>query len=257
FFGISAGEAQAMDPQHRMLLEVAWHAIEDAGLTRERLRHDRAGVFVGVCGNDYGALTLRGSMKELSPYAGVGNAQSVAAGRLAYFLGSNGPAISLDTACSSSLVATHLALRSLRARDCRTAIAAGVNLIAAPPYTLSFAKAGMLARDGKCKAFDDAADGYVRGEGCGVVVLKRLSDAVADGDRIHAVIRGSAINADGRTSGMTVPSGAAQQEVIRTALEDARLGAGEVSYVEAHGTGTALGDPIEVSALDAVYGQAD
>jgi len=256
FFGISAGEAQAMDPQHRMLLEVAWHAIEDAGLTRERLRQDRAGVFVGMCSNDYGALTLRGSMEDLSAYAGVGNAQSVAAGRLAYFLGSNGPAISLDTACSSSLVAIHLALRSLRARDCRTAIAAGVNLLAAPPYTLSFDKAGMLARDGKCKAFDDAADGYVRGEGCGVVVIKRLADAIADKDRIHAVIRGTAINADGRTSSVTVPSGVAQQDVIRAALQDARLDAADVFYVEAHGTGTALGDPIELAALDAVYGQA-
>jgi acyl transferase domain-containing protein/aryl carrier-like protein len=257
FFGISAGEAQAMDPQHRMLLEVAWHAIEDAGLTRERLRQDRTGVFVGLCGNDYGALTLRGPMEELSPYAGVGNAQSVAAGRLAYFLGSNGPAISLDTACSSSLVAIHFAMRCLRARDCRAALAAGVNLLAAPPYTLSFAKAGMLARDGRCKAFDDAADGYVRGEGCGVVVLKRLTDAIADKNRIHAIIRGSAINADGRTSGMTVPSGAAQQEVIRAALENARLDAADVTYVEAHGTGTVLGDPIELAALDAVYGQAD
>jgi acyl transferase domain-containing protein len=256
FFGISAGEAQAMDPQHRMLLEVAWHAIEDAGLTREQLRNDCAGVFVGLCSNDYGALTLRGSMEGLSAYAGVGNAQSVAAGRLAYFLGSNGPAISIDTACSSSLVAIHLALRSLRARDCRSAIAAGVNLLAAPPYTLSFAKAGMLARDGKCKAFDDAADGYVRGEGCGIVLLKRLADAIADGDRIHAVIRGTAINADGRTSGITVPSGVAQQEVIRAALQDARLDAADVFYVEAHGTGTALGDPIELAALDAVYGKA-
>jgi 3-oxoacyl-(acyl-carrier-protein) synthase/SAM-dependent methyltransferase/aryl carrier-like protein len=245
-----------MDPQHRMLLEVSWHAIEDAGLTRDRLRRDWAGVFVGVCANEYGALTMRGPVEELNPYAGVGNAQSVAAGRVAYFLGVNGPAMTLDTACSSSLVAVHLAARSLRSRECRTALAGGVNLLAAPPYTMNFAKAGMLARDGRCKAFDDSADGYVRGEGCGVVVLKRLADAVADGDRIHAVVRGSAVNADGRTSGLTVPSGAAQQEVIRAALADARVEAREVQYVEAHGTGTSLGDPIEVTALDAVYGQA-
>jgi microcystin synthetase protein McyG len=256
FFGISANEAQSLDPQQRMLLEVTWHALEDAGLTRDQLRSDRVGVFVGICSNEYGQLIVHGPSEAIDPYVGTGNASSVAAGRLAYFLDLDGPCLALDTACSSSLVTVHLAAKSLRTHECRIALAGGVNLLLAPKFTLNFARAGMLAPDGRCKTFDDAADGYVRAEGCGMLVLKRLSDALADGDRIHAVVLGSAINADGRSGGLTVPNGAAQQDVMRRALAEAGLEAHQVQYVEAHGTGTPLGDPIELAALQAVYGQA-
>jgi amino acid adenylation domain-containing protein/FkbM family methyltransferase len=254
FFGISAPEASSLDPQQRLLLETAWHALEDACLTPEMLAGQRTGVFVGLCSTDYGALILGADPAFVGPYDGTGNAPSLAAGRISYFLGLTGPCMTLDTACSSSLVAVHLAAQSLRREECRVAFAGGVNALLAPQLMVNFSKAGMLSRGGRCRAFDQGADGYVRAEGVGLIVLKRLRDALADGDRVRAVLRGTAVNTDGRSSGLTVPSGAAQQDVIRRALEDAGVTAAEIGYVEAHGTGTALGDPIEAGALGAVFG---
>ncbi|HEY7511839.1 MAG TPA: SDR family NAD(P)-dependent oxidoreductase [Vicinamibacteria bacterium] len=255
FFGISPREAASMDPQQRLLLEVAWQALEDAGLPPDRLAGTETGVFVGVSTSDYGALLLKtADPSRVDVYFGTGNAPSAAAGRLSYVLGLQGPAIAVDTACSSSLVALHLACQSLRARECDAALAGGVNAILAPEVTINMSRARMMSPDGRCKTFDAAADGYVRGEGCGVVVLKRLSDAVAGGDRILALVRGSAVNQDGRSGGFTAPSETAQQAVLRKALAAARVAPADVGYVEAHGTGTALGDPIEVHALSAVLG---
>ncbi len=250
FFGISPREAQAMDPQQRLLLEVAWEALEHAGQAPDRLGGSAVGVFVGIASTDYASLQIKTQeLARLSAYYGSGIAHSVAAGRIAYVLGLQGPAVSIDTACSSSLVAVHLACQSLRADECRMALAGGVNVILSPENGISFAKARMLAADGHCRTFDAGADGFVDGEGCGVVVLKRLSRAQADGDRILAVIAGSAINQDGASSGLTAPSGGAQTAVIRDALRRAGVAPAEVDYVEAHGTGTALGDPVEVQAL--------
>ena len=250
FFGISPREAQHMDPQQRMLLEVSWEALENAALAPARLAGTPTGVFVGISGSDYAHFQLRGEeYSRLEPHSGTGFAHSIVSGRLAYVLGLHGPALSVDTACSSSLVAFHLACQSLRAGECRVALAAGVNLILAPYGFILASKGRMLSPDGRCKTFDASADGYGRGEGCGVVVLKRLADAQADGDRILAVVRGTALNQDGRSGGLTVPSGAAQEAVVRLALADAGLTPDQVSYVEAHGTGTSLGDPIEVQAL--------
>ena len=255
FFGISAREARSMDPQQRLLLETSWEALEHAGTAADRLRGSRTGVFVGLCTNDYGGLQLKRDASEMDAYFGTGNAPSVAAGRLSYVLGLQGPSLSIDTACSSSLVTVHLALQSLRRGECDLALAGGVNLMLSPEITVNFSRARMLAADGRCKTFDAAADGYVRSEGCGMVVLKRYSDALADGDPIVAIIRGSAVNQDGRSSGLTVPNGPAQQAVVREALQDAGIAPSEVGYVEAHGTGTSLGDPIELQALRAVLGE--
>jgi polyketide synthase 12/epothilone polyketide synthase D len=252
FFGISAREARSMDPQQRMLLETSWEALERSGTAAESLRGSRTGVFVGVCTNDYGNLQLRRPVTELDAYYGTGNAPSVAAGRLSYALGLQGPSLAIDTACSSSLVTVHLALQSLRRGECDLALAGGVNLMLAPEITVNFSRARMLASDGRCKTFDAAADGYVRSEGCGIIVLKRLSDAAAAGDRIIAVVRGSAVNQDGRSSGLTVPNGPAQQAVVQEALQDGGVRPSDIGYVEAHGTGTSLGDPIELQALSAV-----
>ncbi|MCE9672536.1 type I polyketide synthase [Myxococcus stipitatus] len=253
FFGISPREAARMDPQHRLLLEVAWEALEGSGRDPATLHGSRTGVFVGMMGQDYTQLAT--SAPELiDAHTGAGNSASVAAGRLAYTFGFQGPCLTLDTACSSSLVAVHLAVRSLRQHEVDFALAGGVNIVLSPVATLIESRAHMLAPDGRCKAFDAAADGMGRGEGCGVLVLRRLSDALADADPIIAVIRGSAVNQDGRTSGLTVPNGLAQQEVMRQALRDARVEPTLVGYVEAHGTGTALGDPIELEALGAIYG---
>ena len=253
FFGIAPREAAAMDPQQRLLLEVAWEAFEHAGQAPDRLGGSKTGVYVGMASGDYARLALAdGDPARIDGYYASGNAHSIAAGRLSYVLGLQGPSVTVDTACSSSLVAVHLACQSLRAGESRMALAGGVHLTLAPENTVAFSKARMLAADGRCKTFDAAADGFSEGEGCGMVVLKRLSDALADGDRVLAVIRGSAVNQDGPSAGLTAPSGPAQEAVIRDALASAGVAPHEVAYVEAHGTGTSLGDPIEVRALAAV-----
>jgi acyl transferase domain-containing protein len=255
FFGISPREARSMDPQQRLLLEVAWEALEHGGQAPDRLAGTATGVFVGIGTNDYAHLQARaGAIDQVDPYFATGTAHSVAAGRLSYVLGLRGPSVAVDTACSSSLVAVHLACHSLRLGECRVALAAGCNLILWPDLTVNFCRARLLSPAGRCRTFDAAADGYVRGEGVGAVVLKRLTDALADGDRVLAVIRGSAVNQDGRTSGLTVPNGPSQEALIRQALAAARMEPGRVSYVETHGTGTALGDPIETRALGAALG---
>ena len=256
FFGISPREAAAMDPQHRLVLEVAWEALEHAGCAPAKLAGTDAGVFVGISLNDYGQLLLQAAeQSEAETYVSTGSLLSAAAGRLSYLLGIHGPSIAIDTACSSSLVSVHLACQSLRNRECSLALAGGVNLILTPRVTLNCCHARMLAADGRCKTFDAQADGFVRGEGCGVVVLKRLADARNDGDRILALIRGSAVNQDGRSSGFTAPNELAQQAVLRKALSAARVAPDDVSYIEAHGTGTSLGDPIEMHAIAAIYGK--
>ncbi|MGI9180315.1 MAG: type I polyketide synthase, partial [Longimicrobiaceae bacterium] len=252
FFGISPREAMAMDPQQRLLLEVGWEALEHAGQAPDRLRGSASGVFMGISSFDYVHLAMAAPEETLDGHLAQGIAHSAASGRLAYVLGLQGPAVSLDTACSSSLMAVHLAVQSLRRGECRLALAGGVNAILLPTFLIGFSKSQMMAADGRCKTFDARADGFVRGEGCGIVVLKRLSDAVADGDNVWAVIRGSAANQDGRSSGMTAPNSLAQEAVLRASLADAGVAPGQVGYVETHGTGTALGDPIEVQALGAV-----
>lgn len=253
-FGIARREARQMDPQQRLLLEVVWEALENAAIAPDSLSGAAAGVFMGLSGFDYFHL-LRRDAANLDAYAASGVAHSIASGRIAYLLGTRGPALSIDTACSSSLVASHLAVKSLRNGECDLALAGGVNLILSPDTNIALSKARMLAPDGRCKAFDSLADGFVRGEGCGVLVLKRLSDAQADGDCIVAVIRGSAANQDGRSNGLTAPSGTAQEALLQAALADARVDPAAVDYVETHGTGTKLGDPIEAAALDAVLGR--
>jgi acyl transferase domain-containing protein len=250
FFGITPREAASMDPQQRLLLEVAWEALEDAGQAPDRLTGSATGVFVGLCNADYFHGIVRGDPAGLDAYVATGGAHSVAAGRLAYLLGLQGPNVAVDTACSSSLVAIHLACQSLRSGECRMALAGGVNVILSPETTIILSR----APDGRCKAFDARADGFVRAEGAGLVVLKRLSDAQADGDEVLAIIRGTAINQDGRSNGLTAPNGPAQETVLRSALANAQVAPHEVAYVEAHGTGTSLGDPIEMRALGAVLG---
>jgi acyl transferase domain-containing protein/SAM-dependent methyltransferase/acyl carrier protein len=254
FFGISPVEAASMDPQQRLLLELAWEALENAGHAPTSLAGTRAGIYIGIANGDYGRSLL--SHPELiDAYFSPGNSFSVASGRLAYFLGTHGPAVSVDTACSASLVALHLACQGLRAGECDLALVGGVNLILTPELNVNFSKAGMMARDGRCKTFDAAADGYVRGEGGVVLVLRPLRAAQADGDRVLAVIRGSAINQDGRSNGLTAPNGPAQEAVLRAALRSADVSPASIGYVEAHGTGTSLGDPIEVNALGAVLSE--
>ncbi|PTL81638.1 type I polyketide synthase [Vitiosangium sp. GDMCC 1.1324] len=253
FFGISPREAVVMDPQQRILLELSWEALENAGLSPDALYGSPSGVFVGVCSSDYCRMALQ-NVENVTAYLGTGNATSVAAGRLAYTFGFNGPCVSFETACSSALVAVHYAGESLRRGECRVALAASVNLNLAPEITTAFSKARMMAPDGRCKTFDERADGYVRSEGAAVLVLKTLSAARADGDRILAVIRGTALNQDGASSGLTVPNGPMQESLVRRALVRAGVKPGEVDYIEAHGTGTALGDPIEVGALAEVFG---
>lgn len=251
FFGIAPLEAITMDPQQRLLLETTWEALEHGGIPASSLRQSRTGVFLGIAGTDYHRLVMKD--RDADTHASTGTLASVAAGRISYVLGLNGPAVSVDTACSSSLVAVHLAARSLRSGESDLAIAAGVNLMLSPELTVNFCRAGMLSRDGRCKTFDADADGYIRSEGCGVVLMKRLSDAQCDGDRIFGLVRGTAINQDGRSSGLTAPSGPAQESVIRDALADAGIGPHAVRFIEAHGTGTSLGDPIEVQAIGAVF----
>ncbi|AOX01782.1 beta-ketoacyl synthase [Moorena producens PAL-8-15-08-1] len=252
FFKILPREATSLDPQQRLLLEVSWEALEYAHQVSEQLYNSLTGVFVGISTNDY-AKRLLGT-EAPDAYFGTGNAFSAAAGRLSYVLGLTGPSMAVDTACSSSLVAVHLACQSLRQQECHLALAGGVNLLLSPEASITFSQGRMLAPDGRCKTFDAAANGYVRGEGCGIIVLKRLSDAIASQDQILAVIRGSAINQDGPSGGLTVPNGPSQQAVIRQALKNGGVDPVQVSYIEAHGTGTSLGDPIEVGAIGAVFG---
>ena len=255
-FGISPREAAEMDPQQRLLLETTWAALEHAHIRPDSLEGTRAAVYVGITGNDYAQLHPGPNEPEtVNAWSMTGTAFCVAAGRISYALGLQGPSLALDTACSSSLVAVHLACRSLRSGESDLALAAGVNLILSPLGHVVLCQMGALSPDGRCKAFDAAADGYGRGEGCGVVVLKRLSDATRDGDRIVAVIRGSAVNQDGASSGMTAPNGPAQQAVLRSALHDGGLKPGDIDFIEAHGTGTPLGDPIELQAIGAVFGE--
>lgn len=252
FFGISPREATHMDPQQRLVLEVAWEALADAGQAVERLAGTSTGVFLGIYNNDY-AWLQSDAPEDIDVYAATGGGQGIAANRLSYLLDLRGPSIAIDTTCSSSLVAVHLACQSLRNGECGLALAGGVNLLLSPQIALSVSKVVPLAADGRCKTFDARADGIVRGEGCGIVVLKRLTDALADGDDIIAVIKGSATNQDGHSNGFTAPNGAAQQAVIRHALQNSGVTPADVSYVEAHGTGTQLGDPIEWESLDAVF----
>ena len=254
-FGIAPREARGMDPQQRVLLEVVWEALEHAGQAPDRLRGEPVGVYIGAASNDYADLQIAsGDPALFDAHFASGMARSVLGGRLSYILGFQGPSVTVDTSCSSSLVAVHLASQALRGRECRMALAGGINLILSPMLFIALSRARMLAPDGRCKTFDAAADGFGRGEGSGVVVLKRLSDAQADGDRILALIRGSAVNQDGPSGSLTAPNGPAQQAVIRQALSRAGLTPRQVGYIEAHGTGTQLGDPLEVLALNAVFG---
>lgn len=252
FFNISPREATFLDPQQRILLEVAWEAIENANIAADQLRQSPTGVYAGITCFDHAVRIA--AADQSSSYAGTGSALNMAAGRLSFFLGLTGPSMAIDTACSSSLVCLHLACESLRSREIRAALVGGINLMLSPDVMVSFSQARMLSPDGRCKTFDAAADGYVRGEGCGMVLLKRLSDAVADGNRILGVIRGTAVDHGGASGGLTVPSSASQQRVMRRAIEQAGVSPEEVDYVEAHGTGTSLGDPIEMEALAEVYG---
>ncbi|ORV60767.1 polyketide synthase [Mycobacterium europaeum] len=256
FFGVSAREVMLMDPQHRLLLETAWQAVEHSGTAPTALANSKTGVFVGLSTHDYLAM-VSDELKydAIDAYMAIGTAAAAAAGRISYRLGLQGPAVTVDTACSSSLVAVHQACQALRLGECDLALAGGANVLLSPATMMTFSRAHMLAPDGRCKTFDASADGYVRGEGCGVIVVKRLDDAIRDGDRIRAVIRGSAVNQDGASGGLTVPNGVAQQRVVAEALERAGVSARDVGYLEAHGTGTSLGDPIEVQAAAAVLGE--
>jgi amino acid adenylation domain-containing protein len=254
FFRISPREANYLDPQQRLLLEVAWEALENAAIVPENLADTHTGVFIGITNFDYHRFLFK-HLSNLDAYSSTGTSPSITANRLSYLLDLRGPSMAVDTACSSSLVAVHLACQSLQNRESNLCLVGGVNLILSPESTIIFSQARMIAPDGRCKTFDASADGYVRAEGCGVIVLKRLTDALADGDRILAVIRGSAVNQDGLSNGITAPNGPAQQAVIRQALKNAQVQPAQISYVEAHGTGTSLGDPIEITSLKAVLSE--
>jgi 3-oxoacyl-(acyl-carrier-protein) synthase/acyl carrier protein/SAM-dependent methyltransferase len=252
FFGIHPREAASMDPQQRILLELTWEALERANIDPRSLMNMPTGVYLGLTNSDYGRL-LTEDASRIDGYTAIGLAASIAAGRIAYFLGTKGPAMAVDTACSSSLVALHHAVQSLRKRETGLAIVGAANLILYPDMNIGFSRTRMLSPRGRCHTFDASADGYVRSEGCCIVVLKRLSDAVRDEDRILAAIRGTSVNQDGRSAGITAPNGPAQEAVMRAALADAGLEAEAVDYIETHGTGTPLGDPIEVQAIGSVY----
>ncbi len=252
FFGISPREALRVDPQQRFLLETTWEALECAAIQPSKLAGTRTGVYVGAIYSDY-FLRQLGTYEDMDLFNGTGNSLAITANRLSYFLGVNGPSMTIDTACSSSLVTTNLACTSLRSRESNLAIVAGVNLILGPEVTIVLTKAQMLSPDGRCKAFDASANGYARAEGCATIILKRLSDAVADGDRVLGVIAGSAVTHVGRSNGISAPNGPSQEMAMRDALRDASIQPEDVQYVEAHGTGTKLGDPIELEAIKNVY----
>ena len=255
FFGISPREAISMDPQHRLALEVSWEALENAGQAPSSLRERRVGVFLGITTRDYSSRLTNGGFENLDVYGLTGNLSAFAAGRISYVLGLRGVALALDTACSSSLVAINMACQSLRSGESEMVLAGGVNLLLWPEISITETKAHMLTPDGRCKTFDSSADGFVRGEGCGILVIKRLSDARANGDHVLALIRGWYSNHDGASSGLTVPSQRAQQAAVEGALQCAGISPLDVDFVEAHGTGTSLGDPIELNGLAAVFGK--
>lgn len=253
FFEISRREAEQIDPQQRLLLEVAWEALENAGILPEKLAGSSTGVFVGLGNYDYHRLIFKNS-QSLGTYSATGAFSSIAANRLSYILDLQGPSLVIDTACSSSLFALHFACKSLQSHESNLCLVGGVSLILSPEPTISYCQSRLLAADGRCKTFDASADGYVRSEGCGVAILKRLDDALRDGDNILAIVKGSAVNQNGLSNGLTVPNGMSQQAVIRQALENAKVSPAEISYVETHGTGTLLGDAIEIEALKTVLG---
>jgi 3-oxoacyl-(acyl-carrier-protein) synthase/acyl carrier protein/SAM-dependent methyltransferase len=253
FFGIHLREAASMDPQQRILLELTWEALERAMIDPRSLMNTQTGIYLGLSNSDYAHL-LTEHAAGIDGYTGVGAGASIAAGRIAYFLGTHGPAMVVDTACSSSLVAVHQAVQSLRRGETDLALVGAANLILSPDMNICFSRTGMVSPQGRCKTFDASADGYVRAEGCCVIVMKRLADAIRDGDRVMATVRGTAVNQDGRSAGLTAPNGPAQEAVMRAALRDAELEPDAVDYIEAHGTGTPLGDPMEIRAIGAVYG---
>jgi len=255
FFRIAPRVAAAMDPQHRLLLEVAWEALEDGALTPHDLGQGRTGVFVGITAGEYGSLLLRrGGASGFDGHCMTGTPLFSAAGRLSYTFGWQGPSMSLDTACSSSLTALHLACQSLRQGECQIALAGGVNLLLSPEIMTALCRTGALSSGGRCKSFSAEADGYARGEGCGVLVLARLDEALAAGYRVRAIVRNSGVNHNGASGGYTVPSGPAQEDLIRRVWQEAEVSPADVDYVEAHATGTPLGDPVEVRALARVVG---
>ena len=251
FFRIAPVEARIMDPQQRLLLETAWEALEDAGMAPDSLRGSRTGIFAGVTRSEY--RDIMDAIVKTSSY--LGTSPGVAVGRVAFTLGLEGPAVPVDMTCASSLAAIHQAAGSLRSGEVNLALAGGVHLVLSQAVNEFMTEAGMLSRTGRSRPFDAAADGYIRGEGCGILVLKRLSDAEADGDRIWGVIRGSAVNQNGASAGLTVPNGSAQERVMEDALAQANLAGADVDYLEAHATGSVLGDAIEMRAVGAVYGR--
>lgn len=254
FFGISPRETQTMDPQQRLLLELAWEALEDAGQPPEELAGTPTGVFMGVSSFDYYELIAQ-NPSNFSTYTGTGNLNCINANRLSYFFDFQGPSMAIDTACSSSLVAVHLACQSLWSGESTLALVGGVHIMTSPWMSVAYSQGGFMAPNGRCKTFDATADGYVRSEGAGLVILKPLSQALANGDRIYAVIRGSAVNQDGYSNGLTAPNPLAQEAMLRAAYQNAGISPGQVQYIEAHGTGTKLGDPMEMKALGAVLSQ--
>ncbi len=256
FFGMTPREAISLEPQQRLLMETTWQALENANIATDSLFKSKTGVYIGMAAGDYAHKVLNSDPSYLDAYYETGNALSVAAGRLSYLLGLTGPGMVVDTACSSSLVALHLACQALRSGECDQAIVGGVNVMVTPSNSIAFSTAHMLSADGRCKTFAASADGYGRGEGCGIVILKRLQTAIEDKDNVLALIRGSAVNQDGASGGLTVPNGVSQQAVIKQALKNSGIKPEQVSYIEAHGTGTKLGDPIEINALTEVFSKS-